>query len=74
METESSLLHSQEPATCPHSVPDQFTHCSPIPLLAKPFHTIPPVTPEMPLVHFGCCCCMSSEASNGHRSLWQWHS
>jgi len=74
METECSLPHSQEPATCPYPEPDQFSPCSPIPLLAKSFHTIPPATPEMYYGHFGCCCFMSSGASNGHRSLWQWHS
>jgi len=36
LEPESSLPHSQEPATCPYSEPNQSSPC-PIPLLKGPF-------------------------------------
>ena len=35
MEPESSLPHSQVPATCPNPELDQFSPCLPIPLLEK---------------------------------------
>ena len=44
-ETQRSLQHSQEPATCPYSEPDQFRPC-PITLLEDPFNIIPPLTPR----------------------------
>jgi len=53
MGTECSLPHSQEPASCPYPEPDQFSPCSSTSLLAKPFHTKPPATPEMYYGHFG---------------------
>ena len=37
METEGSLLYSQEPNTCPFSEPDQSSPCSLIPFLEDPF-------------------------------------
>ena len=44
MEPEGSLPHSQEPAACPYSEPDQSTPCH-IPLLENPFNIILPSTP-----------------------------
>jgi len=35
--TEDSLPHSQAPATCPYSEPDQPGICLPIPRLENPF-------------------------------------
>jgi hypothetical protein len=32
-----SLLRTQEPTTCPYSVPDRFSLCPPIQPLADPF-------------------------------------
>jgi hypothetical protein len=38
MEPEGSLLHSQEPATCPYPEPYQSSPCPPIPLPKDPFY------------------------------------
>ena len=45
MEPEGSLPHSQGPATCPYSKPDQSTPSQPIPLLEDTFNIILPSTP-----------------------------
>ena len=45
MEPEGSLLHLQEPATCPYPEPDQSRLFSPIPLPAIHFNIILPFTP-----------------------------
>jgi hypothetical protein len=64
METNGSLPHSQQYATCPYPKPDRSIPCSPITLLEDPFYyyypiytrffqmvTFPYVSPPKPCVH-----------------------
>ena len=43
MEPEISLPHSQKPVTCPYPEPEQYIPCLPIPLIADPFYSYPPI-------------------------------
>ena len=45
METESSLSHSQQPATCPYPQPDQFSPCPSSRVLEIHFNIILPSSP-----------------------------